>query len=181
MNCQEIKNLALLLCGQRDIPDVYVLMYINEAMADLVTRFDEAGKKETTYLYGISDMWTDLPDNCIAVKRCYKGSMLENDTLIENGQVKFPTEGEHKVEYIAMQDNVTLLTNTPGINRLFHDALAYYVAYKEMTRIFMHEDLTEGNNKILLITEYHRKAEQANKKLTTMKKSRRRIKYAPMI
>ena len=30
--------------------------------------------------------------------------------------------------------------------------------------IFMHEDLTEGNNKILLITEYHRKAEQANKK-----------------
>lgn len=181
MNCQEIKNLALLHCGQRDIPDSYVLMYINEAMTELATRFDSAGKKETTYLYGINDMWTDLPDNCIAVKRCFKGDTLTDDFLVENGQIKFHTEGEYKVEYIATQDNVTSLTATPQINILFHNALAYYVAYKEMTRIFMHEDLIEGNNKILLVTEYHRQAEQANKKLTTMKKSRRRIKYTPMI
>lgn len=45
-----------------------------------------------------------------------------------------------------------------------------------MTRIFMHEDLTEGNNKILLITEYHRKAEQANRTLQTMKKSKKKNK-----
>lgn len=181
MTVQEIKNLALVLCGQREIPDAYVLMYINEAMNDLAIQYDEAGKKEVTYLYGTKDIWTDLPNNCIAIKRCFKGDVLEDDFLIENGQIKFPTEGEHKVEYIATQDNVTALTDTPGINQLFHEALAYYVAYKEMTRIFMHEDLIEGNNKILLITEYHRKAEQANKTLQTMKKSRRRIKYAPMI
>ena len=33
----------------------------------------------------------------------------------------------------------------------FHEALAYYVAHKEMTRIFMHEDLTQGNNNILTV------------------------------
>jgi len=181
MTVQDIKNYALKKTGFNQIPDAYLIDYVNEIMDSLVVDADSAGKKEVAYLYGIKDIWTDLPNNCIAIKRCFKGDVLEDDFLIENGQIKFPTEGEHKVEYIATQDNVTALTNTPGINQLFHEALAYYVAYKEMTRIFMHEDLIEGNNKILLITEYHRKAEQANRTLQTMKKSRRRIKYAPMI
>lgn len=181
MTVQEIKNLALVLCGQREIPDAYVLMYINEAMNDLAIQYDEAGKKEVTYLYGTKDIWTDLPNNCIAIKRCFKGNVLEDDFLIENGQIKFPTEGEHKVEYIATQDNVTALTDTPGINQLFHEALAYYVAYKEMARIFMHEDLTEGNHKVLLLAEYRRKSGLASTKLRTIKKSRQRIKYSPMI
>lgn len=181
MTVQEIKNLALLFCGQRDIPDTYVYMYINKAMNELATRFDEAGKKEITYLYGIDDMWTDLPDKCISVKRCSKNGVPETEYLIENGQIRFPTVGEHKIEYVTMQDNVTALTDTPGIHELFHEALAYYVAYREMTRIFMHEDLTEGNNKTLLLAEYNRESEQAATKLRIMKKSRQRVKYAPMI
>jgi hypothetical protein len=181
MTVQEIKNLALLLCGQRDIPDAYVFMYINKAMNELATKFDEAGKKEVTYLYGVDEVWTDLPDRCTSVKRVSKNNIPVTDYLIENGQIKFPTVGEHKVEYIAMQDRVTKLSDTPSINELFHEALAYYVAYREMTRIFMHEDLTQGNNKILLLSEYNREAELANTKLRTMKKSRQRVKYAPMI
>lgn len=181
MTVQEIKNLALLLCGQRDISDTYVYMFINEALSDLAIKFDEAGKKETTYLYGIDDIWTDLPDKCISVKRVSKNGIPETEYLIENGQIKFPTVGEHKIEYVTMQDKIKALTDIPRINELFHESLAYYVAYKEMTRIFMHEDLTEGNNKTLLLAEYNRKTELANAKLRTMKKSRQRIKYAPMI
>lgn len=181
MTVQEIKNLALLLCGQRDIPDAYVFMYINEAMNDLATKYDEAGKKEVTYLYGVDEVWTDLPDRCTSIKRVSKNNVPVTDYLIENGQIKFSTVGEHKVEYVTMQDKVSALTDTPRINELFHEALAYYVAYREMTRIFMHEDLTQGNNKILLLSEYNRRIEQASAKLRTMKKSRQRIKYAPMI
>ena len=31
----------------KEIPDAYVFMYINEAMNDLATRYDEAGKKKS--------------------------------------------------------------------------------------------------------------------------------------
>lgn len=178
MTVQEIKNYALILSGLSEIPETYVYLYINEALNDLTTRFDEAGKKEVAYLYGIDDVWTDLPDKCISVKRCSKNGIPVTEYLIENGQIKFPTVGEHKIEYIAMQDKVTALTDTPRINELFHEALAYYTAYREITRIFMHE---EGNNAMFLLSEYNRKTEQVNAKLRTIKKSRQRIKYAPMI
>lgn len=181
MNCQEIKNLALLLCGQREIPDNYVFMYINEAINDLAIRFETAGKKLTDTISAIKNRWIDLPNSCLSVKRCLLDDMIYDDFLIENGQIQFPITHDFNIEYLTYPDRVVELADTPNMHEAFHEALAYYVAYKEMTRIFMHEDLTEGSNKILLITEYHRKAEQANIKLSTMKKSRRRIKRAPFI
>lgn len=179
MTVQEIKNLALVLSGQRDMPDNYLFLYINEAMSDLAIRYDEAGKKDITYLYG--DDWVDLPSGCISIKRCSKDNVPVTDYLVENGQIKFIENGEYKIEYIKLHDKITKLTDVPGTNELFHEALAYYVGYKEMARIFMHEDLTQGNNKMLLLTEYNRKIEQASAKLRLMKKSRQRVKYVPMI
>ena len=67
------------------------------------------------------------------------------------------------------------------INEAFHQAIAYYVAYKELATIFMHEDLSQSNNKLSLLIEYNNRADAANQRLTTMKKSRKRIKYAPFI
>lgn len=182
MTVQEIKNYALLLSGFRDIPDNYVFLYINEAMNDLAVNYEEAGKRETTYLYGFDDGWTELPDNCLSVKRCFdKNHIVTSDFVIENGLIKFDISGEYKVEFIRMNDRVNTLTETPSINALFHDALAYWVAYRETTRIFMHEDINEGNNKIMLFTEFNRKSKQANAKLRTAKKSRKRIKFTPFM
>jgi hypothetical protein len=177
MTVQEIYDYALLLSGFDEIPTDYVYLYINECMNDLAERFDSAGKKETTYLYGIDEDWTDLPSGCLAVKRVFKDNTPYSEFVVENGQIKFDESGEYKAEILTSPSRVTALTNTPEINQLFHDAIAYYVAYKESTRIFMHEDLTQGNNKILLFTEYNRRAEQANNKIRGMKRSRSRMRY----
>ncbi|MDD3174568.1 MAG: hypothetical protein PHF63_13070 [Herbinix sp.] len=67
------------------------------------------------------------------------------------------------------------------IPEAFHQAIAYYVAYKELSTIFMHEDLSQSNNKLNLLIEYNQRAEIANSRLKAMKKSRKRIKYAPFI
>lgn len=177
MNVQEIKDYALLLSGFKDIPNSYVYMYINEAMNDLADRFDTAGIKKITYLYGDED-WTDLPSGSVAVKRVFKDNVPYSDFVIENGQIKFNLPGEYKAEVILIPSRVTTSTETPEIHLLYHDCIAYYVAFKETARIFMHEDITEGNNKILLFTEYNRRSEQANSKLMGMKRSRSRMKYA---
>lgn len=178
MNVQEIQDYALLLSGFDEIPSEYVYSYINECMNDLAVRFDSAGIKETTYLYGIEEDWTDLPSGCLAVKRVFKDNVPYSEFVVENGQIKFDRPGEYKAEVLIAPSRVKALTDTPRVNQLFHDAIAYYVAYKETNRIFMHEDLTQGNNKILLFTEYNRRAEQANSKIRGMKRSRSRMRYA---
>lgn len=177
MNVQEIKDYALLLSGFKDIPNSYVYMYINEAVNDL-SRFDTAGIKKTIYLYGTEEDWTELPSGCLAVKRVFKDNVLTSGYVIENGQIKFDIPGEYKAEVLITPSKVTTLTEVPEIHLLYHDALAYYVAFKETSRIFMHEDLIQGNNKVLLFTEYNRRAEQANSKLMGMKRSRSRMKFA---
>lgn len=88
MQYKKFKNLAYYYVD-KEIWGSYIFLYINEAMTDLATRFDEAGKKEVTYLYGIKDIWTDLP-NGIAIKRCAKGNVLREWYLIENGRDKIP-------------------------------------------------------------------------------------------
>lgn len=188
MTVNEIRNYATVLSGLSTIPEAYTYLFINEVLYDLAMNYDEAGKKEDYYITQIKDEWTNLPDNCTAVKRCFRinnsspsyGSPT-TDFLIENGQIQFGVEADYKIEYIALPDKISKLTDIPDINQLFHDAIAYWVAYKELCRVFMHEDMTEGTTKSLLLTEYGRKAQQANTKLRLMKKSRKHIKYAPMI
>ena len=146
---------------------------------NLALKYDEAGKKVTQTISATKNTWIDL--TCLSIKRCLLNGEVYDNYLYENGQIKFPITKDFDIEYITYHDKVTALVDTPGIHEAFHEAIAYYVAYREMTRIFMHEDLTEGNNKTLLLAEYNREAELASAKLRTMKKSRQRIKYAPMI
>jgi len=183
MTVLEIKNYALLLCGLREIPDSYVLQYINQSMDSLATKYDSAGKKVIANIEGTENEWIDLPSDCIAVKRCFKddNNYVNDDFLVENSQIQFTIPGTYKTEYIATQTHVTGLTDTPATNVLYHEALAYGVAFRETTRIFLLEDMFEGNNKIMLLQEFNAKADEANTKLTSMKHSRKRMKYAPFM
>jgi len=183
MTVQEIKTYALLLCGLREIPDSYVLQYINQSMDSLATKYDSAGKKVITNIIGTENAWTDLPADCIAVKRCFKddNNYVNDEFLVENNQIQFTIPGTYKTEYITTQTRVTALTDIPIINMLYHESLSYGVAFREITRIFLLEDMIEGNNKFMLLQEFNRKSAEANTKLTSMKHSRKRMKYAPFM
>lgn len=182
MNCQEIKTRALILAGLREMPDAYVLSYINEIMQELAVKYDAtAAKKKNIYIDAEKSEWIDLPEDCLSVKRCIneENNYVYDEFLIENQQISFAVHGSYKIECIAPHCSVKDISETPGINIAFHDAIACGVAFKETNRIFMHEDMFQGNNKTFLLQEYSRKATEANIKLLGMKKSRRRINYAP--
>ena len=179
-----VRLMATKLSGFNDIPVLNVIMYMTDAAFDLATRFDTAGVKEITYLYGIDEDWTDLPETCIAVKRVFKDNQPYDDFVIENGKIKFAQTGEYKAELITAPYNppldvdvITGPTLTLKINPLYLYAICYYVAYRETASIFMHEDIVAGNNKSMLLLEYNKRAEEANRKLRGMKKSRSRMKY----
>lgn len=180
MTVQEIKNYALLLCGQRDIPDAYLLQYINESMDNLTVKYDSAGQKKILVVSGIKGEWQDLPNDCVTLKRCNENGseFIYDNFYVENGQIQFGNTAEYKIEYIALQEHVTALTDTPNINIAYHECLAYGVAFKEATRIFMYEDMVEGNQKFILLQEFNKKAIEANNKVSNSKRSRKRIKYA---
>jgi hypothetical protein len=180
MNLTNIKQIATMLSGFNDIPEANVKLFVIEAVTDLATRYDTAGVKETTYLYGI-DEWTDLPQECLAVKRVFKNNEPYDDFIIENGKIKFDEEGEYKAELINLPLRFTSTTSydfTLNLNPLYMYAVCYFVAYKETSRIFMHEDMTQGNNKMMLLAEYNKRAEEAHSKIRDMKRSRKRMKYA---
>lgn len=184
MNCQEIKASAVILSGLRDIPDTYVLLYINTIMKELAIKYDAtAAKKKTIYIDGEKNEWTDLPKDCLSVKRCIReeNNYVYDEFLIENQQITFAIPGTYKVECIMPHCSVKDISDTPDINAAFHDAISYGVAFKETNRIFMHEDMFQGNNKTFLFQEYNKMAGEANSKLLGMKKSRRRIKFTPFL
>lgn len=179
MNCQEIKTKALILSGLRDMPDEYVLSYTNEILTELAIKYDTACRKETTNVYGLKGHWIDLPYDCIAVRRCIHEcpNVAVADYIVENQQIRFDREGVYRIEYLTPYCKVKEMTDRPRLNMLYHDAICYGVAFKETNRIFVHEDMIQGNNKYLLFQEYTVKAEDANAKLSTMKRSKKRIHY----
>ncbi len=163
------------------MPNSYVLSYINELLSELAMKYDSAGRKKIAYIDAEKSEWYDLPKDCLAVKRCIndENNYVCDYFIIENGQIQFTISGSYKIEHIAAQNCVINITDIPGINLAYHEALAYGVAFKETNRIFMHEDMIQGNNKYLLMQEYLLKSKEANDKLSTMKRSRRRINYSP--
>lgn len=180
MNCQEIKDYALKKTGLDDIPDGYVISYINETMDSLAVEYDSARKKIITNIAGIKDEWIDLPSDCLAVKRCFKGdnNYVFDDYIVENGQIQFMITDTYKVEYLAMNPHVAELINTPSINIMFHETLAIGVAYKEANRIFMYDN---EMIKVQLFQEYTQAKYKANSMASIQKRSRKRMKFAPFI
>jgi len=182
INVTTVRPIAVTISGFNDISVENVSAFMAEAVFDLATRFDSAGVKETTYLYGIDEDWTDLPEMCVTVKRIFKDDVPYDDFVIENGKIKFAQTGEYKAEIISIPIISNTSTETTlNINPLYLYAICYYVAYKETSTIFMHEDMVEGNNKSVLLLEYYKKAEEANSRIGNMKRSRKRIKYAPFM
>ena len=177
MTVQEIKNFALKKTGFNQIPDAYLIDYVNEIMDSLVVDADSAGKKETIIIDATQGEWTDLPFDFVAVKRCIRteNNQVCDEFLIENSQIQFRISGEYRVEYITMQDHVSSLEDTPPINIIFHETLALGAAYKEAARIFMYDN---NNIKAQLFSEYMEERKKAIRKATNTKRSRRRIRYA---
>lgn len=176
MTVQEIKDFVLNKLGFKEVPDKYVLQFVNEIM-DSLTMYDSACKKATNTIITTKGTWTDLPSNCIAVKRCFKNDNEYNydNFIIENGQIQFKTDGTYSIEYLALQDHVTTLSEVPGVSVIFHEALALGVAYKESCRVFMYDNDTV---KVQLFGEYTNAKETAKGRASNSKRSRKRITYA---
>ena len=175
MNCQQIKDYVLKKTGFNSIPDSYLFEYINEIMDSLVIESDSAGKKVVSYVYSIPNEWSDLPENCITVKRCFKDNSLCDDFLVENNQIQFRVPGEYRIEYITNHDYVKDLKDTPAINIIYHETLALGVAYKEANRVFMYDN---QEVKLQLYGEYRTSLLKAINKASNVKRSRKRMKYA---
>lgn len=180
MNCQAIKSYALKKTGLNNILDGYVIDYINETMDSLAIEYDSARKKIITTITATENEWIDLPSDCLAVKRCFKGdnNYVYDDFIIENGQIQFTITDTYKVEYLGLQAHVTQITDIPSINIAYHEALALGVSHKEANRIFMYDNETI---KVQLFQEYLQAKNQASGAASMQKRSRKRMKFAPFM
>ena len=150
-------------------------------MDSLVIDYDSAGKKKIINIAGIKNEWIDLPNDCLAVKRCFERGENNygfDDYIAENGQIQFTITDTYKVEYLGMQEHVAELTDTPSINVIFHESVALGVSYKEANRVFMYDNETI---KVQLYQEYTQAKTNANDKLSMQKRSRKRMKFAPFM
>lgn len=181
MNGKEMKKYALLHTGFDEIPDDYILLYINKAILELATSYDTACKKDVMIVNTEGDVWEDIAEDIVAAKRAYKvdGKHKEQcyDFLIENQAIKFPEKGRYEVEVLVVPDKLKSLSNTPEINMLYHEAITFYIAYEEFCRVFMHED----TNKDFLLSRYRELALRAHHKLSFQKRSRKTIPASPFI
>ena len=173
MNGQQMKKYALLHTGFSDIPDDYMLLYINKAMLDLATKFSTACKKDFVEVEAKAFEWEEITEDVIAVKRVYKngqdGKVLYDNYLIENEHIRFDDSGSYILEVLCPPDELKYLANTPSINFLYHEAITFFVAYEEYCRVFMHED----TNKDFLLSRYNDMAQRAHTKLSFQKRSRK--------
>lgn len=180
MNCQEIKDSVLKKTGLNDIPDGYIIDYINEIMDSLAIEYDSARKKKIINIPGIINEWIDLPNDCLAIKRCFRGENNYgfDDYIVENGQIQFTITDNYKVEYLGMQEHVAELVDTPSISVMFHECLILGVSYKEANRIFMYDN---EMIKVQLFQEYAQAKKNASSMASMQKRSRRKMKFAPFM
>lgn len=175
MNGQQMKKYALLHTGVNDIPDDYMLLYINKAMLELATKYSTACKKDFLDVEATADEWEELTEDVIAVQRVYKvdggNKMLYDGYMVENEHIKFLDSGRYTVEILCPPDELKNLANTPEINFLYHEAITFFAAYEEYSRVFMHED----TNKDFLLSRFNDLATKAHHKLVFQKRSRKRM------
>ncbi len=117
--------------------------HINDALNILAILYDTAKVQTTTTIACTDeDVYYALPAGCISVFRVEDSDGLEYNKLfyrVEAGNIKFEDEDTFTVVYLARAASVTLDSQTPTINDLYHRTLAKYVAYKELKTIKIKE------------------------------------------
>lgn len=175
MNGQQMKKYALLHTGVSDIPDDYILLYINKAMLELATKYSTACKKDFLDVEATAEEWEELTEDVVAIKRVYKheqGTKVPYDSyVVENDHIRFLDNGRYTLEVLCPPDELKNLANTPEINFMYHEAITFFVAYEEYSRVFMHED----TNKDFLLSRFNDLAQKAHNKLIFQKRSRKHL------
>jgi hypothetical protein len=138
MTVLEIINQAI-VHEKMSIDHVYGRTHINDALNTLAMLYDTA-KVETSTIIVCSDTddYYSLPSGCIKIQRVEDSDGHEYSKLfykIDNKKIKFENEDTYTIVYLSKTASVTLDTETPAIDDLYHRTLSKYIAYKELLLI----------------------------------------------
>lgn len=164
MLTSEIIEQATLDSGMQ-INNTYGLRWVNEALNLLANLYDTACAK-SDYTLNVDDIneYYDLWTNCVRVKRVVDsdGDTYDNYTC-DNSQIKFEDEDTYNVTILIVPPKVVAVTETPGVNKLYHLPIVYFLVYKQLEN-HKPEKSSEFYNRFMTF------ADSANKKLLRMKK-----------
>jgi hypothetical protein len=125
------------------IDHVYGRIHINEALNTLAMMYNSARVRSTsTIVCDDHDLYWVLPTTFISCLMVTDSKGKEYSKLfykVENGYIKFDDEDTFTVTFLGRAPAVTLDTETPAINDLYHRTIAKFVAYRELKTIKIKE------------------------------------------
>jgi len=153
--------------------DAFTIAMVNDAMENLALEFNNAKKRNsTTVACTDASDWSDLPADCIGVYRVddSEGNEIANYTIKDGVLINLPSVATYTIRYYTFQTSVTLVGNTPGIHVAYHNALAYWVAYK-----FISQKDPSNPRASQMLDGYTDRAMRANATILGSKTRRRRF------
>ena len=138
MTVLEIINQAV-VHKEMSIDHIYGRTHLNEALHILAMLYDSAKVRDTeTVICSNTSTYYPLSADCIKVLRVDDSDGEEYNKLfysLDNSYIKFQDTDTYLVTYLRKAVAVTLDTETPEINNLYHRTISKYIAHKELRTI----------------------------------------------
>lgn len=130
MTLREILDLAIDR-AKTTISDPDFINYMNDAIRELVLKYDTA-KKPATQTIECTDVktWYSL-NSGLSLKRILDSNGLPYsgyDIRIDEGKIQFASRGTYTVYYMTDQTALTSMSSTLAVNEIYHRPLALRVA-----------------------------------------------------
>lgn len=179
MTVEEMRIQAQILTSLT-INQQFVFRYINQALEILANEYDTACVKETITIVATKEVFYDINDKFIAVKKIIKKDTTTIDydeniidyELNEENKIAFHYDGTYYVTYLRYSKEVTENTETPEINRAYNNAITSYICSKERSRIFGKND----NDSQMFFQDFYSFSNSANTSLSRKKRTKRIMK-----
>lgn len=170
-NLKMIKDNAILY-KKYDIDDTNCIIWVNEAVSDLARRYDTALEMKTTEIV-VTDInsFFEMPEGVVKILRLEikkDNIKFDNFLVMPPYHIKIGQTGTFILYYLTTPANSIEMTDIPNIHVLYHDALAKFVASKELSRINKTDPLVGQ-----LMDEFMADTERAHEVLRSMKKTKR--------
>jgi len=172
LNVKKIREQAQLHISSK-IENQYALRFLNEGLTRIYTDYPKtACKRSFITIEAIKDEWIDIPVDIAGIVRCKKNNLDYGNYTVGYGQVIFNDTGTYTLGILIYPAVLTVETDTPEIPFVYHYCLSLFLAAREKQRLFGDED----SDSVRLMQEFFMSAQAADKMLSGIKKTPRKIK-----
>jgi len=179
MNGTQILAQAELNAEDLEVDEAQGLALINECLLQDIGL--DAGIVATQIIAAGTDTWQTLDDSIVDIFEItkdgdttpYFGSMYgeryDGVYDVRDNMIRFPSSGTYTIYGHCLPDPMTSLSQTPGVNALWHYPISIYVAYRGLW-IEDEDDVTAP----MLQGKYRALKEEVKSKLDVLKPTTRR-------